>query len=85
MDATLDNLNQNFLLKAKSFRFENPKNVIVSHLNINSVRNKFELLKSFIYNAFDIFLVSEVKIDSSYQMVSSVLVGIGCLDMIEIT
>ena len=37
-----------------------------SHLNINFLRNKFELLKPFMYNAFDIFLVLETKIDSSF-------------------
>ena len=52
--------------KTKSFRFENQKNVIVGHLNINSVRKKFRLLKYFIYNEFDIFLVSETKTDSSF-------------------
>ena len=82
-DDTHDNLNQNFLLKTTSFRFENPKNVIVGHRNINSLRNKFELLKPFIYNAFDIFLVSETKIDNSFPN-SSVWLGLGCLDMIEI-
>ena len=65
-DATLNNSNQNCLSKTKSFRSVNPKNVIVGHLNVNSCRNKFELLKPLIYNAFDIFLVSETKIDSSF-------------------
>ena len=65
-DATLNNSNQNCLLKTQSFQLENPKNVIVGHLNINYLRNKFELLKHFIYNAFDIFLVSETKIGSSF-------------------
>ena len=41
-DATLNNTNQNCLLKTRSFRFKNPKNAIVGHLIINSVRNKFE-------------------------------------------
>ena len=52
--------------QSKSFRFENPKNLIVGYLNINLLWIKFELLKSFIYNAFDIFLVLENKIDSSF-------------------
>ena len=60
MDAIHDISNRNFLLKTKSFRFENPKSVIVGHRNINSLRNKFELLKPFIYSA------SETKIDSSF-------------------
>ena len=65
-DATLNNSKQNFVLKTKSFWFENKTNVIVGHLNINSLRNKFDLLKPIIYYAFDIFLVSETKIDSSF-------------------
>ena len=65
-DATLNNSNQNCLLKVKSFWFENPENVIAGQLNIYYFRNKFDLLKPFIYNAFDIFLVSETEIDSSY-------------------
>ena len=74
-DNTHDNLNQNFLLKTKLFRFENPKKVIVGHRNINSRRNKLELLKPFIYNAFDIFLVSETKIASSFPNSQSRLAG----------
>ena len=74
-DTILNNTNQNCLLKTKSFRFENPKNVIVGHLNINSIRHKFELLKPFIYNAFDKFLVSENRIDSSFPNIQFHLAG----------
>ena len=74
-DNTHDNLNQNFLLKTKLFRFENPKKVIVGHRNINCRRNKLELLKPFIYNAFDIFLVSETKVASSFPNSQSRLAG----------
>ena len=34
-------------------------------LNINSLRNKFEYLKEIIKNMFDVFLVSECKLDLS--------------------
>ena len=50
----------------KSFRLKNPKNLIMGHLNINSVRNKFEYLKPIISPIFDIFLVSETKLDDSF-------------------
>ena len=53
--------------------------LIVGHLNINYLRNKFELLNPIIYNAFDIFLVLGTKIESPFPWL-----GIGCLDMIEI-
>ena len=65
-DVALTNSNQNCHLEPKSFCFENPKNVTVGQLNINSLRSKFELLKLFYYNAFDIFFVSETKIDRSF-------------------
>ena len=36
------------------------------HLNINSLRNKIEFLEPLIRNHFDIFLVSEAKLDSNF-------------------
>ena len=49
----------------KTFRFKNPKNLIIGHLNINSLRNKFESIKLIISPKFDILLVSETKLDES--------------------
>ena len=56
----------NDLNKKKSIVFQNIKNVIVGHLNINYLRNKYELLKPSIYNTFDITLISETKINSLF-------------------
>ena len=39
--------------------------LIVGHLNINSIRSKFEIIAETITN-FDIFLISESKIDSTF-------------------
>ena len=36
------------------------------HLNINSIRNKFEALSSFVTDNTDILLISETKIDSTF-------------------
>ena len=38
----------------------------MGHLNINSIRNKFEYLKPIISPIFDIFLVSETKLDDFF-------------------
>ena len=38
----------------------------MGQLNVNSVRNKFEYLKPIINLIFDIFLVSETKLDDSF-------------------
>ena len=48
------------------FRFKNPKNIIMGHLNINSLRNKFESIKPIISPNFGIFLLSETKLDKSF-------------------
>ena len=62
---------------------EFPDSVAFTLINMNSLRNKFELLKPFIYNAFDIYLVSETKIDSSFPNSPFSLAGY-LDDMIEI-
>ena len=43
-----------------------PKNLIIGHLNINSVRNKFSSLQQTFLSKFDILLLSETKIDDSF-------------------
>ena len=40
--------------------------LILGHLNINSIRNKFEVLKFIIDNNIDMFLISETKQDDSF-------------------
>ena len=51
-------------------------NMIVAHLNINSIRNKFTSLKEVRSNNFDILVASETKPDTSFPQVSSILKGI---------
>ena len=43
-----------------------PKNVIFEHLNINSLRNKFESISELIKENFEIFLINETKLDASF-------------------
>ena len=47
-------------------RNQNPFRVIIGHININSIRNKFEPLVSFINNNLDIPMISEAKIDDTF-------------------
>ena len=42
--------------------------LIITHLNINSLRNKFEFLVEFIRGKVDILMVSETKIDESFPL-----------------
>ena len=48
-------------------RSEHSKNILLGHLNINSVRNKFESSNEMIRNNFDIFVITERKLDTSFQ------------------
>jgi len=54
------------LLKMKKLRLQNPKKIIMGHLNINSVPNKFDGIMDVIKEKLDIFLISETKIDDSF-------------------
>ena len=49
----------------QTHRLKNPKNVIIGHLNVNSLRNKFTAVEELIKGKIDIGLISETKIDES--------------------
>ena len=42
--------------------------ILIAHLNINSLRNKFELLCDIIIGKIDILLTSETKLDDSFPL-----------------
>ena len=50
----------------KEIRFKYPRNVMISHINVNSLRNKFDELRYMLDNGYlDILCVSETKLDSA--------------------
>ena len=50
----------------KTYRNKFPRNIICAHLNVNSVRSKFDELKFFLAKGYvDILALSETKLDSS--------------------
>ena len=50
-------------------RKQNPDRLIISHLNVNSLQNKFEFLVTLVKESIDILMLSETKLDSSFQHV----------------
>ena len=50
----------------KKIKIHSPDKLILGHLNINSVRNKFEALTYIIDNNIDLLLISETKLDDSF-------------------
>ena len=59
----------------KNIRLKNPNRLVIAQININSLRNKFDLLVQIISNNVDILLVSETKIDSSFPNAQFYIAG----------
>ena len=47
-------------------RTSNPDKLVFAHLDINSIRNKFEMISDQIKGNVDVYLVSETKTDDSF-------------------
>ena len=50
----------------QNLRLKNVDKIIIAHININSLRNKIDLLADVIKGRVDILLVSETKLDASF-------------------
>ena len=50
----------------KTIRSDNVNKLIFPHLNINSIRNKFEFLATQVKGKIDILMIAETKIDESF-------------------
>ena len=50
-----------FKTKLKDIRIANLNRIVISHININSIRNKFELLAEAVMGNVDILMVTEKK------------------------
>ena len=55
-----------FLLSNQYKCIQNPKNTIIGHLNVNSLRNTFVAIDELIKNKIHICLISETKVDKSF-------------------
>ena len=55
---------------------KNPNRLIFAHININSLRNKFEMLQEVIGNNIDVLLISETKLDASFPSSQFILDGL---------
>ena len=52
----------------KALRLKNVNKMIIAHLNINSLRNKFEFLISLIKDNIDVLMIFEMKLDESFPI-----------------
>ena len=51
----------------KDIRKSNVNKLVFGQLNINSLRNKFDMLSELIQNFVDVFMISETKLDESFH------------------
>ena len=49
----------------KFYRSKFPKKLRIGHININSIRSKFEILKSMFSEVLDVLMITETKLDDS--------------------
>ena len=68
IDCALEkgNSNENFNYYLSSLRRKNLNRVILAQLNINSIRNKFDLLAKGIKGMVDVLMISETKFDETF-------------------
>ena len=55
-------------IQLKSIRIENLNKIIIGHLNINSLRNKFDFLVTQVKGSIDILMILETKLDESFPI-----------------
>ena len=56
-------LDSNYL---PNLRVKNMKRLLIGNLNINSISNTFDQLKLFVRGKFDILVITETKLDSTF-------------------
>ena len=59
----------------KALRSDNSDKLVFAHININSIRNKFEFLSTQVKGNIDVLMVSETKIDNSFPVGNFVIDG----------
>ena len=66
---------QNLSPTLHGVRIENPSRIIFRQININSIRNKFDLLININKNEMDILMISETKTGNSFPLSQFTMTG----------
>ena len=74
-DATSRDIEINSYTSINDLRCKNMKNIIFGLLNVNSIRNKFDILKDMISGKIDILFLTETKIDDSFPTAQFIIPG----------
>lgn len=66
LETTEGNCERSSFEVLKKIRTNNAHRFVLGHVNINSIRNKFNLFSSMIKNNIRILMVKQIKPDSSF-------------------
>ena len=71
----INSLNDNCIFNAiKQDYLQNKKQCKISHINVNSIRHKFEPFREILQeHILDVLTIQETKIDNSFQKIISLL------------
>ena len=59
---------ENFIDSLFNIRKHHSNKIIMTHININSLRNKFDMLTNCVTEYIDILMISETKLASTFPM-----------------
>ena len=78
LSVTPENANSDVYSNLENIRKNNSKKIIIAHLNINSIRNKFDFLADIVED-IDILMmmISEPKLDDSFPDSQFLIEGLG--------
>ena len=65
-NSTVENGVDEFIKYLQNLRIKTSGNLLIGHLNINSIRNKVNMLSYMIKNKIDILMISESKLGDSF-------------------
>ena len=66
LSVTPEKTNSDMYSNLENIRNNSSKKIIIVHLNISSVRNKFDFLADIVKDNIDILMISESKLDDSF-------------------
>ena len=67
MSITIVTTKDDFKAKLKVIRITNLNRIVMSHINIIYIRNKFELLAEAVMGNLDILMITETKLMNLFQ------------------
>ena len=66
LSVTPEKTNSDVYSNLENIRKNNSKKIIIAHLKINSIRNKFDFLADIVKDNIGILMASESKLDDSF-------------------